>query len=156
MEERVDEIRVGVQQLESAHGGSPYLQHGRLALAGALARAGDFSNAADQLQQVLADADDPQLRLVARLRLARVLLAAGEQQRALEVARGGEPGVFAAPLRDVEGDILAAQGDTLGARSAYEDALAGAAAHPGIIDEAHVQLKLDALDSTVAAGSDAS
>lgn len=155
MEERIDEIRVGVERLESAHGGSPYLQHGRFALAGALARAGEFATAADQLQQVLDSADDPQLRMIARLRLARVLLAAGENERALELARGGEAGVFAAPLREVEGDILAAQGDTAGARAAYEAALEGAAEHAGIIDEAHVQLKLGALGDT-AAGGDAS
>jgi predicted negative regulator of RcsB-dependent stress response len=156
MEERVDEIRLGVERLEAAHGGSPYLQHGRLALAGALARAGDFATAADQLQQVLDGADDPQLKLIARLRLARVLLAAGEQQRALELARGGEPGVFAAPLREVEGDILAAQGDVAGARAAYEAALESAVAHAGVIDEAQVQLKLEALGNAAAAGGDAS
>jgi predicted negative regulator of RcsB-dependent stress response len=156
MEERIDEIRVGVERLESAHGGSPYLQHGRFALAGALARAGEFATAADQLQQVLDSADDPQLKLIARLRLARVLLAAGEPERALEMARGGAPGVFAAPLREVEGDILAAQGDAAGARAAYEAALEGAAEHAGIIDEAHLQLKLEALGGGVAAGSDAS
>lgn len=156
MEERIDEIRVGVEQLESGHGGSPYLQHGRLALAGALARAGEFANAADQLGQVLEGAKDPQLQLIARLRLARVLLAAGEQQRALEVARGGEHGVFAAPLREVEGDILAAQGDTAGARAAYEAALESAAERPGVVDEAYVQLKLEALDHAAATGSDAS
>jgi predicted negative regulator of RcsB-dependent stress response len=156
MEERIDEIRVGVQQLESAHGGSPYLQHGRFPLAGALARAGEFATAADQLQQVLESADDAQLRLIARMRLARVLLAAGEHERALELARAGEPGVFAAPLREVEGDILAAQGDTAGARAAYEAALEGAAEHAGIIDEALLQLKIEALGGAVAAGGDAS
>jgi predicted negative regulator of RcsB-dependent stress response len=156
MEERIDEIRVGVERLESAHGGSPYLQHGRLALAGALARAGEFAPAADQLQQVLDGAEDPQLRLIARLRLARVLLASGEEQRALDVARGGEPGVFAAPLREVEGDILAAQGDSAGARAAYESALESTTEYPGIVDETNVRLKLEALGNVAATGSDAS
>ena len=156
MEERIDEIRVGVERLESAYDGSPYLQHGRFALAGALARAGEFAPAADQLQQVLEGADDPQLRLIARLRLARVLLAAGENERALETVRSGETGVFAAPLREVEGDILAAQGDAAGARAAYQAALEGATEHAGIIDEALVQLKLEALGGAVPAGGDAS
>jgi predicted negative regulator of RcsB-dependent stress response len=156
MEERVDEVRVGLEQLESGHAGSPYLQHSRLALAGVLARAGDFGPAVDQLQQVLDEAADPQLQLIARLRMARVLLAAGELERALEVARGGQSGVFAAPLREVEGDVLARQGDVAGARAAYEDALADAAAHGGVIDEALVRLKLESLGPAADAGSDAS
>lgn len=156
MEERIDEIRLGVERLESAYDGSPYLQHGRLALAGALARAGEFDPAADQLQQVMDGAEDPQLRLIARLRLARVLLAAGELQRALEIARGGESGVFAAPLHEVEGDILAAQGDTAGARAAYEAALESGVEYAGVVDEAQVQLKIEALGNAAAAGSDAS
>lgn len=156
MEERADEVRLGLDQLESGHSGSPYVQHARLALAGVLARAGDFAPAVDQLQQVLDEADDPQLRLVARLRMARALLAAGELDRALEMTRGGEPGVFAAALHEVEGDVLAQQGDTAGARAAYEAALAGAAEHPGVIDEALLQLKLQSLGPAAAEGSEAS
>ena len=156
MEERGEEVRVGVEQLESAHGGSPYLQHGRLALAGVLARAGEFEPASEQLRQVLEQAEDPQLKLIARLRLARVLLAAGDSDRALDVARGGAPGAFAAPLREVEGDILAARGDVAGAREAYEDALSGAAEVGGIVDERLVELKLQALGDGAAAGGDAS
>jgi predicted negative regulator of RcsB-dependent stress response len=149
-------VRIGLEQLESGHPGSPYLQHSRLALAGVLARAGDFGAAVDQLQQVLDEADDPQLQLIARLRMARALLAAGELERALEAARSGQPGVFAAPLREVEGDILARQGDAAGARAAYEDALADAAEHAGVIDEALVRLKLQSLGPVAGAGSDAS
>lgn len=156
MEERADAVRIGLEQLESEHSGSPYLQHARLALAGVLARAGDFGAAVEQLQPVLDGAEDPQLRLIARLRMARALLAAGELERALELARGGEPGVFAAPLREVEGDVLAQQGDAAAAKAAYEAALADAAEHPGVIDEALVQLKLQALGAPAAAGSDAS
>jgi predicted negative regulator of RcsB-dependent stress response len=156
MEERLDEVRVGVEQLEAAHGGSAYLQHGRLALAGVLARAGEFGPAVEQLQQVVEQAEDPQLQLIARLRMARALLAAGDSDGALQAARGGQPGAFAAPLREVEGDILAAQGDVAGARAAYEDALSGAAEFGGIIDEALVQLKLQALGAGEAAEGDAS
>jgi predicted negative regulator of RcsB-dependent stress response len=156
MEERADEVRLGVEQLEASHPGSPYLQHGRLALAGVLARAGDFPAAIDQLQQVQDEAEDPQLRLIARLRMARALLAAGELERALEAARGGQPGVFAAALREVEGDVLVQQGDLDGARAAYEAAVADAAEHPGVIDEGLLQLKLEALGSPADEGGDAS
>lgn len=151
LEDRIDEIRVGVEQLESGHASSPYLQHARLALAGAAARNDEPGVAIDQLQQVMEDADDPQLKLVARLRLARMVLTTGDPGRALELARGVEAGAFTAPLKEVEGDALAAQGDASGAREAYQAALAGAAQYGGIVDEGLLQLKLKSLATDGAA-----
>ena len=147
MEGRVEEVRVGVDQLAAGHAGSPYLQHGRLALAAASVRAGDNSGAITQLEQVMADAKDPQLKLVARLRMARLLLAQGERERALQLVRGVDAGPFAAALFELEGDALAAGGDDAGAREAYRQALGNAAAFSGIIDEEFVRLKLEALEN---------
>lgn len=154
MEERVEEARLGVDQLAAGHGSSPYLQQGRLALAAAAVRAGDRDLAIDQLEQVFSDARDPQLKLIARLRLARLLVAEGNDERALGLVRGVDAGAFAAALAEVEGDILAARGDTAGAREAYEQALAGAGPVGGIIDEEFVRLKLEALEN--AAGGERS
>jgi len=156
LEDRIDEIRVGVERLESGYGSSPYLQHARLALAGAAARAEEFGVATDQLEQVMADARDPQLKLVARLRLARLSLSAGEPGRALELARGAEAGAFSPPFKEIEGDALAAQGDEAGARAAYEAALAGAAQYGGVIDERLLELKLQSLSQAAATEGDAS
>jgi predicted negative regulator of RcsB-dependent stress response len=153
MEGRVDDVRVGVDQLSGAHGSSPYLQHARLALAAASIRAGDTDIAITQLERVLSDARDPQLKLVARLRLARVLAAEGEDERALSLVRGADAGAFAAALFEVEGDVLATRGDTGGAREAYRQALANAALYGGLIDEELIRLKLEALES---AGSEIS
>ncbi|NGX14804.1 tetratricopeptide repeat protein [Wenzhouxiangella sp. XN24] len=155
MEERVDEVRLGVERLASGHAGSPYLQHARMALAAASVRFGDTDAAIAELERVLADAADPQLRLVARLRLARVVLATGDQDRALELARGADGGAFAAALLEVEGDALAARGEDAAARDAYEQAIAAGQGAPGIIDEAFVQLKLEALGQGVPGAADA-
>jgi predicted negative regulator of RcsB-dependent stress response len=155
LEERVDEVRLGVERLAAAHGSSPYLQHARLALAGALARAGQLEPAIEQLDKVMADARDPQLKLIARLRLARLLVASGQHDRALQLARGVDAGAFSAALREVEGDVLAARGDVAGARAAYLDALAGAERFGGVIDEEFVRLKFEALEPAPDAGSDA-
>jgi predicted negative regulator of RcsB-dependent stress response len=154
LEGRVDEVRTGVEQLAAGHGSSPYLQQGRLALAATSVRAGDVDVAIAQLQQVMSDARDPQLKLVARLRLARLLAAEGEGDRALSLVRGVDAGVFAAGLAEIEGDVLAARGDAAGAREAYRRALAAAEPFAGIIDEEFVQLKLEALDG--GAGGEAS
>jgi predicted negative regulator of RcsB-dependent stress response len=146
LEGRVDDVRVGVDQLSGAHGSSPYLQHARLALAAASVRAGDTEVAVAQLEQVLSDARDPQLKLVARMRLARVLAAAGEDDRALGLVRGVDAGAFAAALFEIEGDVLATRGDSVGAREAYRQALASAALYGGLIDEEFIRLKLEALE----------
>ena len=146
MDGRVSEVRVGVEQLAAGHASSPYLQHGRLALAAALVRGGDVPAAIATLEQVMADASDPQLKLVARLRIARLLLSEGERERALQLVRGVSGGAFTAALLEVEGDALAAGGDAAGAREAYRKALDEAAAFTGIIDEEFVQLKLEALE----------
>jgi len=150
IEGRVEDVRVGVEQLAAGHERSPYLQHGRLALAAALVRAGDIAGAIAQLERVLADAGDPQLKLVARLRVARLLLSEGERERALELVRGVDAGPFAAALLELEGDALAAGGDDAGAREAYRRALSDAASFSGIIDEEFVRLKLEALENGAA------
>jgi predicted negative regulator of RcsB-dependent stress response len=150
LEGRVEEVRVGVEQLAAGHGSSPYLQHGRLALAATSVRAGDVDVAIAQLEQVMNDARDPQLTLVARLRLARLLAAEGEGDRALGLVRGVDAGAFAAGFAEIEGDVLAARGDAAGAREAYRRALAAAGPLAGIIDEEFVQLKLEALDGGTA------
>lgn len=154
MEGRIDEVRLGMEQLEAGHGSSPYLHHGRLALAGALVRSGDFDGAIRLLEQVMGGTRDPQLQRVARLRLARVLLSAGEAERALNLVRGVEAGAFAAPFLELQGDALSARGDKSGASEAYRQALTAAGPLGGIIDEEFVRLKLEAL--TAGSGGDPS
>lgn len=156
VEERMDDVRNGVERLAAGHGSSPYLQHGRLVLAAVLVREGDLEAAIRELEQVLADARDPQLALVARLRLARLLVAKGDEERALSVVREGDAGAFSPAFLEVEGDALAAGGDPEGARDAYRRALEDAATLGPVIDQELVQLKLEALAPGAGAGSDAS
>lgn len=156
VEERMDDVRNGVERLAAGHGSSPYLQHGRLVLAAVLVRDGDLEAAIRQLEQVLEDTRDPQLALVARLRLARLLVAKGDEERALSLVRAVEAGAFAPALLEVEGDALAAGGDLEGARDAYRRALEGAETLGPVIDQELVQLKLEALQPGAGAGSDAS
>ena len=156
VEGRVDEVRLGVERLAAGHGSSPYLQHGRLALAAAMVNVGETGLAIEQLERVLADARDPQLVLIARLRLARLLASEGEHDRALGLVRGIDAGAFGPALLEVEGDILAARGDADGAREAYRQALAGAERFGAIIDEEFVRLKLEALAGGATPVSEAS
>jgi predicted negative regulator of RcsB-dependent stress response len=72
----------------------------------------------------------PELMLTARLRLARVVMAQGDPQRALNLLTAVDPGLFASSYAEAEGDAYLALGQTSNAREAYRRALAGAANAP--------------------------
>lgn len=122
--------------------GSAYTDHGGLMVALMRLDAGQVRAAIDDLQFVMDNTSDQQLALIARLRLARVLVqdeAYAEALAVLDVA----PGSFAARYNEVRGDIHAALGDTEGARAAYNAALN--IQETGYVDRNLVQMKLDDL-----------
>ncbi len=155
-EGRTDEVRLGVERLSADFRSSPYLPLGRLALAAALVRDGDAEAAAGQLDTVINEAKDPQLALVARVRLARLLASEGEHDRALRLVEVAAAGPFSAALLEIKGDMLAARGDLDGARQAYRQALESAGTLDGVIDEELLQLKLEALGGGIPAGGETS
>lgn len=141
---RTEDARADLDRLAADYAGTPYMQQGRLALAGAYVLAGRQDDAASLLEQVMREADDPQLALVARLRLARLLASTGQGDRALETASVTDAGTFAAAFHELRGDVLADRGDVEAAREAYRQALA-AVEEGGVIDEAFVRMKLEAV-----------
>ena len=94
------------------------------------ARAAVAENAPDgarrHLRRVVEDAPFPELVPIARLRLARLMLDAGEYDGALaELDRVGA-GPFHARVAELRGDMQRARGDDAAARRSYGEALAGA------------------------------
>ena len=88
-----------------------------------------------------ASTSDPELALVARLRLARVELAQGTPDQALKTLDAVNPGAFAARYAQVRGDALLAKGDRDGALKAYREARrAATTTDVGLLD-----LKIDEL-----------
>jgi len=65
---------------------------------------------------------DPQIGVLARVRLARVLHAQGKHDEALVLLDAGDPETFFAERQELRGDILVAKGDRAGALAAYEGA----------------------------------
>ena len=121
---------------------SPYTDQGGLLVALVRLDAGQVDGAIDELRFVMEATGDPELALIARLRLARVLAqdeAYDEALTVLDVA----PGSFSARYNEVRGDIHAALGDADSARAAYSAALN--AEETGFVDRNLVQLKMDAL-----------
>lgn len=137
-------LEASIAELQADYSGTPYASLGTLKLAAAEVDAGDFAAAADSLRWVVDNTDDAELALVARLRLARVLLQQGDVDgvhRTLDVADAGK---FTALFEELRGDAFLAADDRENARAAYEAALAGiAAGAPG--ERALVQMKLDNL-----------
>ena len=91
---------------------------------------------------MLASSSDPELALVARLRLARVQLAQGNADQALKTLDAVKPGAFAARYAQVRGDVLLAKGDRDGALKAYREARSSADA---TIDVGLLDLKIGEL-----------
>ena len=121
---------------------SAYTDQGGLLVALIRLDAGQVDGAIDDLRFVMESTSDPELALIARLRLARVLAQDESYEEALTVLDVA-PGSFSARYNEVRGDIHAALGDAESARAAYSAALN--AQETGFVDRNLVQMKLDAL-----------
>lgn len=112
-----------VEELKSDHGKLLYASDAALLMARVAVDAGDLESAVAQLRWVVEQDRSQELSLLARHRLAQVLLAQGEHDRALTVLNAVEPGAYAAAYAELRGDILSAQGQLAQASAAYEAAL---------------------------------
>lgn len=109
----------------------------------------DVKSAKAQLTWAAETGKDEELKVVAKLRLAGLLLDEKSYDAALKIVDGAFPVQFAAVVADRKGDILAAQNKLAEARTAYQLALDKSSKQ----DPARqlIQLKLDALGGAKAA-----
>jgi predicted negative regulator of RcsB-dependent stress response len=112
-------------ELVKAYPSTAYADQANLAVARIQVENKQLEPAATRLRQVLAATSDPELALVARLRLARIELAQGNPDQALKTLDAVNPGAFAARYAQVRGDVLFAKGDRDGALKAYREARSG-------------------------------
>jgi len=84
--------------------------------------AGDAKAAKAQLQWVVDNSKDDELKHVGRVRLAGVLLDEKQYDDALKLLAAEHPAYFDPIYADRKGDILLAQGKTAEARAAWEEA----------------------------------
>ena len=150
-----DAASAKAKELRDLHPKSPYADQADLALARAAVERNDLPEAAKRLKLVADGSRDPELRQIAKARLARVLVEQGKHDEALAQLDIANAGSFGALYHELRGDAFAAKGDAAGARQEYDAALAGTQTEPGI-DKAYVELKRDALaSSATAAGLEA-
>jgi len=123
---------------------SPYADQAQLAIARMMVEDGHSADAVAPLTQVMDNSKDAELRQIARLRLARVLIDQGKPDDAIKLLATGTPGSFAGRYHEVHGDALYAKKDIAGAIVEYRAALS---AGDGGADGALLQLKLADLAS---------
>ena len=75
------------------------------------------------LQWVIDNSSQNELKHLARLRMARLLLSENKVEQALQMIDSVEQGKFTASYEELKGDILLQQGNTEAARTAYQLAL---------------------------------
>lgn len=135
-------------QLRESYPGSPYTDQAGLVVAVIRMDAGQMSGASDELRYVMEETSDPELSLIARLRLARVLAQQEEYDEALATL-DVESGGFSGRYNEVLGDIHVELGDLVSARAAYTAALI--TEESNLVDRNLVQMKLEELSSLNAA-----
>ncbi|MEX0975725.1 MAG: tetratricopeptide repeat protein [Woeseia sp.] len=128
-------------RLYDEYGKTHYALQSRLAMARLYMDAGRDENAAEELRALLAKQNDEEMALVARLRLARILLYQDKPQEVVDLLQGYSDSAFAARYNDTLGDAFMALGRVEDASAAYTAALAD---NPNIptVDRTLVQMKI--------------
>ena len=131
--------------------GSAYASLTALIAARAAVEANDPDRAQKHLQWVVENASFPELVPIARLRLASLMLDAGEYDAALGELARIDSAAFRTRASELEGDVKRATGDRTAARESYERVLAGETLSPSV--RVRVRMKLDDLGELTTAPS---
>ena len=138
-----DKAKEAGAQLLDKYPSSAYAPRAALLLAKIAVDAGDKAQAKTNLQWVIDRASEDELKQIARLRLASVLLDEKAYDDALRILDAKHDDKLDGLYSDAKGDILAAAGKTAEARAAYQAALTKL--DPKGQHRSFVQLKLDSL-----------
>ena len=138
-----EKIRDAARLLTEGFPGSGYASRAALISARASIDAKDIKNTRNQLQWVLVNSEEIELKDIARLRLAGLLLDEKKYDEALKLLESKHSEFFDSLYGDLKGDVYADKGTISEARAAYKMAMSK-------IDKKEtrykiIQMKLDAL-----------
>ena len=145
----VAKVKDASAQLMEKFAGTGYAPRGALLAAKSAFDAGDLATAKTQLEWVAANSKEDELKGIARLRLAAVLLDQKQYDAALAALDGKHSEAFAGLYLDMKGDIYNLQGKPADAKTAYEAALPKLDSKGS--QKQYTQLKLDAVSAAVGA-----
>ena len=137
-----------LEQLRGDYPSSPYTDQAGMLIVLMHLQNQSTRLAIDALSYTLENTSDEHLAMIARTRLARLMVSAGRHDEAMEVLDGAEAGSFAARFSEIRGDIYYARGDSASARTAYNQALNSE--QSDLVDRSLIQMKLDDLAAPVA------
>ena len=137
-----------LEQLRADYPNAAYTQQAGLLVARATLVSDPDATARD-LRFIMDNSGDPELAMVARLRLARVLAYREQYPEALALLAVESPGQFAGRIDEIKGDIHVALKQFDEARAAYLAAMVASGAE--VLDRNFLQMKLSDLpvDSVV-------
>ncbi len=138
-----ENIRVYANRVLEDYKSSSYAIFATLMLAKLAAESGDLDQAETHLRWILDNNSQEEFNHVARLRLARVLIADDKLDQATKTLDISKTGEFSARYEELRGDIFVKQNKTEEARQAYQKALANSAAAES--GQSILQMKLDDL-----------
>ena len=135
-------------ELTGEYADTPYADQATLVLARLDVDSGDLAAAETRLAAVAGASKDPDLRIVARLRLARVQLAQGRYDEALRSLDAVAMPAVDPRVLELKGDVRLAQGNPAAALAEWSKAKDATAADPSagaLVDMELLQLKIDEL-----------
>ncbi len=129
-----------VGALHADYANTPYVDQARLAVARWEVERGKIADAIEPLTRVMNESHDEVMQVVARLRLARILIEQNKIDAALKLIDGAGSSAFDPRYSEIRGDALLARGDRPGALAAYR--AAAASELPGVVNEDLLKLKI--------------
>jgi len=102
---------------------------------------GEYDEAAAQLSWALLNAQDEKMQHIARIRLAKVLVAQDKFDEALIYATSPQQGAFSSQYLIVKGDLYYKKGELPSAKTAYQAAINDSSISPQL--KSFIQIKLD-------------
>jgi predicted negative regulator of RcsB-dependent stress response len=142
---REEGLRIA-SEVTGEYADTPYADQATLVLARLDVDAGDLAAAEAKLAKVAESSKDPDLRVVARLRLARVQLAQGRYDAALASLDAVTTPAVQARVLELRGDVKLARGDKAAALDDWRKAEKAIAADPqgsAQVDAELLRLKID-------------
>ncbi len=139
----IENIKVYADRIVADFDSTTYAVFAKLMLAKLAAETGDLATAESELRWVLAHNSQNEIDHITRLRLARVLIARDELEKAHDLLDTEKTGSFTARYKELRGDIYVKQGKIVEARQAYEQALINSVATEDA--QSLLQMKLDNL-----------